>query len=117
MRAPNSTPSDVVALVVAGLLAAIVVSTFALYVRNAHGAERMICHLQPGDAGGWHYRTKVGGRPQQCWYYGPDMKPRRELYWAEAPVVPPLIAPIDIMEPKPPTAETNEFDLRFRGQQ
>jgi hypothetical protein len=44
------------------------------------------------------------------------MKPRRELYWAEAPVVPPLIPPIDIMEPEPPVSETNEFDLRFKGE-
>jgi hypothetical protein len=114
MRAPSSTPNDVVVLVVAGMLAAIVVSLFGLFIRSAHGGELMICHLQPGDAGGWHYRTKVGGRPQQCWYQGPDMKPRRELYWAEAPMVPPLIPPIDIMAPEP---EPNEFDLRWKGEQ
>ncbi len=116
MREQNSRPSEVVVLVAAGLLAAIVVSLFGLYVRNAHGGELMICHLQPNDAGGWHYRTKVGGRRDQCWYQGPDMKPRRELYWAEAPAVPPLIPPIDIMEPEPPASETNEFDLRFKGE-
>jgi hypothetical protein len=70
MRAPSSKPNDAVVLVAAGMLAAIVVSLFGLYVRNAHGGELMICHLPP----------------------------------------------IDIMEPEPPVSETNEFDLRFKGE-
>lgn len=116
MRAPSSRPSNLVMLVAAGLFAAIVVSLAGLLIRNAHGGELMICHLQPNDAGGWHYRTKVRGRREQCWYQGREMKPRRELYWAEAPAVPPLIPPIDIMMPEPPVSETNEFDLRFKGE-
>ena len=95
----------------------LLVATFVALSSPAFGGEKMLCHLEPGDSGGWHYRTKVGGggKPLQCWYQGPEMKPRRELYWAEIPTVPPLVNQIDIMEPEgaePP----NEFDLRWKGE-
>ncbi len=115
MRAPSSSRSELALFVAVCLLAATCILLFALTVRNALGGELMRCHLEPNDAGGWHYRTKIGGRPEQCWYQGRDMKPRRELYWAETPAVP-TIPPIDIMEPEPPASETNEFDLRFKGE-
>ena len=114
MRAPNSSASEIVLFVAVCMLAATCVALFVVTVRNAYGGELMICHLQPNDAGGWHYRTKVGGRREQCWYQGRNMKPRRELYWAEAPALPPSLPPIDIMAPEP---EPNEFDLRFKGEQ
>jgi hypothetical protein len=72
----------------------------------AYGGERTMCHLEPADAGGWHYRTKVPPLlDAQCWYVGERMKPRRELYWAEVPAAP------RIMESEPET----EFDQRWRG--
>jgi hypothetical protein len=69
-------------LIVLTLLSAIVIISVTLYGRPARGGEQMVCHLQPADAGGWHYRTKIGGRREQCWYQGQVMKPRKELYWA-----------------------------------
>jgi hypothetical protein len=80
----------------------------------AHGGERTMCHLEPADvAGGWHYRTKVPPlMDAQCWYVGERMKPRRELYWAEVPdIPPPEIPPMSIMESERET----EFDQRWRG--
>src|SRR5215475_454991 len=51
--------------------------------------EKQLCQLVPADLRGWHYRTKVPPlMDQQCWYEGEPMKPRRELYWAEAPAIP-----------------------------
>jgi hypothetical protein len=65
--------------------------------------ERTLCHLEPLSAEGWHYRTKIDGRPERCWYVGERMKPRRELYWAEAPKIP------------PPMSQSGEFELRWKG--
>jgi hypothetical protein len=72
-------------------------------------SEQQICQLEPQSLGDWHYRTKVGGRSERCYYVGPRMKPRKELYWAEAPTIPPM----SIMEPKPEP----ELELRWKGTQ
>jgi|SRR5215475_8695150 len=70
--------------------------------------EKILCHMEPGGRD-WHYRTKVDGFEMKCWYDGPRMKPRNELYWAESPSSPP---PMDIKEPmRPPW----EHDDRFKG--
>ena len=74
-------------VLIGSLVIANVLVIGVLMLRPARGGELMLCHLEPIDAGGWHYRTKVGGMPQSCWYKGPEMKPRRELYWADAPAV------------------------------
>src|SRR5262245_54949299 len=91
-------------LIAVALLLAIIFNISAIV--SARGGERMLCHLEPADADGWHYRTKIGGRPEQCWYQGERMKPRSELYWAETPKVPP---PMSVTTPEP------EFILRWRG--
>ena len=76
----------------------------------AHSGERIMCHLEPADSGGWHYRTKIPPlMDHQCWYFGPRMKPRRELYWAEAPSIPAM----NIMEPEP---QETEFHQRWKGE-
>lgn len=89
------------ALVSIALLLAIAFVTSVIMTRTARGGEKMICHLEPVDSDGWHYRTKVGGRSEQCWYMGERMKPRKELYWAETPTVPPEIPPMTIIAPEP----------------
>ena len=95
-------------LVVTGaLIAASVLSVCAMLTRPARGGEMMLCSIEPNDSGGWHYRTKVGGIPQICWYQGPSMKPRKELYWAEVPAVPPRDAPRDTAVPH------SEFENRW----
>lgn len=72
--------------IIVALLLAISFTVFGIL--RAHGGERMICQLgSKGD--GWHYRTRVGGRVERCWYLGARMKPRSELYWAEVPAVAP----------------------------
>jgi hypothetical protein len=91
------------------------VAIFTAIAYRAWGGERVECEIQPvtGDGREWHYRTKVGGRPEQCWYPGERMKPRSELYWAEPSkekseeIVPMVIRP---------AAPPNEFDQRWRGQ-
>jgi hypothetical protein len=93
---------------VAGALAVAIIATavaIIVFVTTAHGGERMICHLEPmGES--WHYRTKIAPQSDvRCWYDGPRMKPRSELYWAEAPTIPSMT----IMTPEP------EFILRWRG--
>jgi hypothetical protein len=75
--------------------------------RQARGGERVACEPQPvrGDGKEWHYRTKVGGRPEQCWYIGRPMKPRSELYWEEQQKsLPPVVTPLP-----------GEFEMRSRG--
>jgi len=97
-----------VPLVLLALLTAIIAMMFAV-IRYAQGGEKMLCHLEPLSPD-WHYRTRIRPRPDlKCWYLGPLMKPRAELYWAEAPSIP----PINIMEEeneKPP------FELRWKGE-
>jgi len=82
---------------------------FVMLPSMARCGEPTICHLEPLDSS-WHYRTSIAPlRAAKCWYLGPAMKPRRELYWPEAPTVP----PISIME------EENEqppFELRWKGE-
>ena len=107
MLAPRKASSEALIIALA-LVLAIVFASLVLFVHRAHGGDRMLCHLAPMDSGGWHYRTKVGGRPEQCWYFGPPMKPRRELYWAEAPDIPPM----SIMTPEP----DNPIELRWPSQ-
>jgi hypothetical protein len=70
----------------------------------AYADERQLCNLEPMSAEGWHYRTKIDGRLERCWYVGERMKPRRELYWAEAPKIP------------PPMSQSGEFELRWKGE-
>ena len=73
-------------------------------------AEKMLCHMEPGGAD-WHYRTKIPPAMEtKCWYDGPRMKPRSELYWAETPRVPPL------MEIQQPMRVPWEQDERFKGE-
>ena len=63
-------------------------------IQNAHGKDKQLCHMEPGvPISEWHYRTKIDGKSWKCWYEGPRMKPRSELYWAEVPTVPKLIEP------------------------
>src|SRR5262245_57344050 len=53
-------------------------------------AERQLCHVERGHGPDWHYRTQIPPLMEaKCWYVGPRMKPRNELYWAETPVIPP----------------------------
>jgi hypothetical protein len=85
------------------------ITWLALLTGMAYGGERTMCHFEPADAGGWHYRTKVPPlMDAQCWYLGERMKPRRELYWAEAPSIP----AVNITEPEPET----EFHQRWKGE-
>jgi len=66
----------------------------------------MLCQPEPGVGNDWHYRTKIAPLPAaRCYYQGERMKPRRELYWAEAPKLP------------PPEPEPGEFELRWKGTQ
>jgi hypothetical protein len=53
-------------------------------------AERLACEARVPDEDRtqWSWRTKVQGGDypeQRCWYRGPRMKPRDELYWPPAP--------------------------------
>lgn len=90
------------------LMAAIVAIAFALFGRPARGGERVACEAKPGAGDGWHYRTKIPGygvgiRDDKCWYVGPSMKARDELYWTD---------------PKPAAVSVqplSEFENRWRG--
>jgi hypothetical protein len=59
-------------------------SVWFLVFDTADAGERQLCQLEPKDAS-WHFRTKIPPIDAKCWYDGPRMKPRSELYWAEAP--------------------------------
>jgi hypothetical protein len=100
-------------LIAAALILAVIVAVVGL-VHHAHGAERMLCHLEP-LAGDWHYRTKIHPQPDvRCWYDGPRMKSRGELYWAEAPSIPP---PMSIrMTPERDDDEIWNLLDRWRGE-
>ena len=56
---------------------------------SAVAGERVACQSEvmrdPGDDTRLSYRTKVDGRPERCFYLGPPMKPRSELYWEHRP--------------------------------
>jgi|SRR5262245_45609166 len=86
------------------LMLATIFAISVLLMRPVKGGELMACQLEPINSGGWHYRTKIGGRPGKCFYLGERMKPRSELYWAEAPAIPPMSIP-------PPS----QFEQRWRG--
>jgi hypothetical protein len=77
-----------------------------LFVVNTASAagERVLCHLEPLSADGWHYRTKIDGRSERCWYVGERMKARRLLYWSETPTL------------APPMSQSGEFELRWKGE-
>jgi len=102
-------------LTVAALIAAVLTIFLIALPKRAVGGEPQLCHLEPVDTG-WHYRTKIKPKPEaKCWYEGERMKPRKELYWAEAPVIaPPMEIPsVNIMAPEP---EEGEFELRWKGE-
>lgn len=74
---------------------------FALRVTGVCAGERLQCFAEPLGKD-WHYRTKVPGfkgdvRGDRCWYNGPRMKPREELYWPSDETVVPMI----ITDPDP----------------
>jgi hypothetical protein len=62
---------------VIALFIALIMST------SAFAGEIIECEVQrvTSDGREWHYRTKVDGRPEPCWYVGQRMKPRNELRW------------------------------------
>jgi hypothetical protein len=69
---------------------ALAIALTTLSVSMAGAQQKTLCQLVPiSDTARWHYRTKVDGFPLKCWYIGPSKKPREELYWAEAPAIPP----------------------------
>jgi hypothetical protein len=95
----------------AGLAAVCVLMWVILLSHTAHGGERLQCSAQPTDESGWHYRTKVPGysgdvRDDRCWYIGPAMKPRNELYWPSSP------QPMTITDPM---RAPWELEHRWRG--
>src|SRR5262245_50341819 len=102
---------DRAAMLAMATLAALIVTLFMLAIpRKAHGGEQQLCQLEPQALGEWHYRTKVGGRPEKCFYEGPRMKPRSELYWAETPAIPGHTPAMKISPSiRPPWAEEGRF--------
>ena len=91
---------------------ALLVCLFMLLLDVAGAGEKQLCQLEPGANGEWHYRTKVDGKAWRCYYQGARMKPRDELYWAEAPKAPSMIETDD----KPETMRAPwELEQRWRG--
>ena len=80
--------------------------------RAAGAGEVMQCAAVPGGKD-WHYRTKIPGyvgdvKDDRCWYNGPRMKPRGELFWPSASNP----TPINVGEPmRPPW----ELEQRWHG--
>lgn len=79
----------------AALIFGSVLIASALAYRISLGGELMACSAEPSGQD-WHYRTKVPGyvgdvRGDRCWYDGPVMKPREELYWPEQAPPPPMV--------------------------
>ena len=72
--------------IVLGIGLAVALILFAVY---SWAGEHLICSLTPDERPNWHYRTKIAPSAEKCWYIGERMKPRNELYWAEAPTRPP----------------------------
>jgi len=94
-------------------MTAIIAIAFALFGRPVRGGERVACEAKPAVGDGWHYRTKIPGygvgiRDDKCWYVGPSMKARDELYWPPT-ADPPKPTANDL--PKP----LSEFENRWRG--
>jgi DNA-binding XRE family transcriptional regulator len=82
---------------------------------KAMAGELLECLAEPLGQG-WHYRTKVPGfngnvRGDRCWYDGPAMKPRAELYWP-GPQAPVEMTPLP---PPRPAAAQQEFHERWEG--
>jgi hypothetical protein len=110
----NQNQTNIVAMV---LMVAIVIIVGALLIRTSYSGERMLCHIEPLSES-WHYRTKIPPlEKDRCWYDGPRMKARSELYWAEMPSIPPM----SIMNsepdemPLPPMQPLREFEDRWLG--
>jgi hypothetical protein len=72
---------------ISAALVIIVVLAMMTFARS----EPQLCQLERGSGDGWHYRTAIAPNAgAKCWYVGPRMKSRAELYWAEAPAIPML---------------------------
>ena len=63
-------------------LIALLASSLLLELAGADAGERIRCSVTPAGAD-WNYRTRIPGSEGgvKCWYQGPAMKPRDELYW------------------------------------
>lgn len=106
-----------------------IVITLAMTIIFSHGGidcEERVIRDGPKDLTHWSWRT-IDRR--QCWYKGARMKPKHELRWSkrenstsgvEQPagvlMTPEPGGAASIDEPLPPAAETNEFDLRWKGE-
>jgi hypothetical protein len=76
-----------------------------LVLANAvQAGERIECEMQPvtSDTREWHYRTKIDGREDKCWYPGERMKPRSELYWGRSTAPTNTGQPEEADQPQPP---------------
>jgi len=94
--------------VVVEQLAMVIALVFLLSIGSAFAGEKQLCQLAPGEIGEWHFRTRIPGPHSmhtKCFYQGERMKPRDELYWAEAPAIP---------MPKPKPVD-GSFELRWKG--
>jgi len=96
------------ALVIAALSACIALAATLLCAWSAAAGERMLCQVQAGELGEWHYRTGIPGRDGRCYYQGERMKSRRELYWAEVPASP--------RDPPAVRWSPGDFDFRWQGE-
>jgi hypothetical protein len=92
-------------ILLAGAIAFMAMS--ALRVTGASAGERVQCFAERLGKD-WHYRTKVPGfkgdvRGDRCWYNGPPMKPRDELYWPSTEAGPePIVIDPDPAKMQPP---------------
>jgi len=88
---------------------ALCIVAWLLVLELAQAAEP--CAVAPGEPRSeWHYRTQVpgfakGAKGDRCWYLGPAMKPRSELFWD-------LTAP-DRSVPAHPIHSAPTLDERF----
>jgi len=100
------------ALALCALMSIIFGLWLAWGTRAAGAGEVMQCAAVPGGKD-WHYRTKIPGyvgdvKDDRCWYNGPRMKPRGELFWPSASNP----TPINVGEPmRPPW----ELEQRWHG--
>lgn len=95
------------------------VATFLIVFepKIARAGERLECFAEPLGKD-WHYRTKVPGfagdvRGDRCWYDGPSMKPRSELYWPAEQEAPIEMTPLP--PARPPGANLISFQDRWEG--
>lgn len=61
-----------------------------ILIEPVSAGERLQCNAEPVGAG--YYRTKVDGHAERCYYDGPRMKDRDELFW---PAPPMQVSPAD----------------------